>query len=449
MEKAPSLSMQKSERSDMSRASGAACGAMSLGRNFAAMLFWQVGSYLVPLATFPYLTRTLGPSQFGVVSYVIALTVYGTAWTEWGFNLSGPRMAAQSRQDLAGLNELVWSIVGAKAFLCVISSAVLFAVVHFDREMGGLGAAVWIGWLSVVANVFTFNWLLQGLERFTLFATIALVGRFATLPLTLWLVTSPSDVNAAVGIQSVASLIVALGSMLVAYQQGLLAAPRFCWRCIRTRVAESTDMFISTASISLFSATNAVILGSISGPYQVGLYVAADKLKTVGNMVPAQINTVLYPRIASCFSQQGPHDVRTAAKLTALGLLATAATTGIGLIACLSLSDVLTRIVLGRNFVAAAPILNLLCVSTFFGNLAYFLGLQVLVPFGASARRARAMLAAGVFNVLLASLLVPRFGAHGAAFAYLAAEVALFGIYTIWIVRTPEMRAHLMQLKTF
>ncbi|RKR36996.1 flippase [Paraburkholderia sp. BL17N1] len=448
MEKATLPPAQESEHDRIPRGRGSVRAAAGLGRNFAAMLAWQVGNYLVPLATFPYLTRILGPSQFGVVSYVIAITVYGTVCTEWGFNLSGPRMVSQCRQDRARLNELVWSIIGAKASLCVISSTALFAVVRFDHHIQGLGAAVWIGWLSVLANVFTLNWLLQGLERFSLFATIALVGRFATLPLTFCVVTSPSDVNAAVAVQSAASLIVAVGSMSVAYQQGLLAAPLFSWRTIRTQLVESTDMFISAASVSLFSATNAVILGGISGPYQVGLYAAADKLKTVGNMVPAQINTVLYPRVAAFFSQQTVEGVRMAAMLTAVGLLATAATTCIGLIVCLSLSDVLTRIALGQNFVGAAPIVDLLCLSTIFGNLAYFLGLQVLVPFNGSARRARAMLGAGGFNVLLAFLLTPRFGAYGAAVAYLTAEVALLGVYVMWIVRSTEMRAHFMQLKT-
>ncbi|REE22810.1 PST family polysaccharide transporter [Paraburkholderia sp. BL27I4N3] len=448
MEKATLPPAQDSEHDRIPRGRGSVRVAAGLGRNFAAMLAWQVGNYLVPLATFPYLTRILGPSQFGVVSYVIAITVYGTVCTEWGFNLSGPRMVSKCRQDRARLNELIWSIIGAKASLCVISSTALFAVVRFDHHIQELGAAVWIGWLSVLANVFTLNWLLQGLERFSLFATIALVGRFATLPLTFCVVTSPIDVNAAVAVQSAASLIVAVGSMSVAYQQGLLAAPLFSWRTIRTQLVESTDMFISAASVSLFSATNAVILGGISGPYQVGLYAAADKLKTVGNMVPAQINTVLYPRVAAFFSQQTVEGVRMAAMLTAVGLLATAATTCIGLIVCLSLSDVLTRIALGQNFVGAAPIVDLLCLSTIFGNLAYFLGLQVLVPFNGSARRARAMLGAGGFNILLAFLLAPRFGAYGAAVAYLAAEVALLGVYVMWIVRSTEMRAHFMQLKT-
>ncbi|MBN3816826.1 oligosaccharide flippase family protein, partial [Paraburkholderia sp. Se-20369] len=203
---------------DASPAAGGVGSGAGLGRNFAAMLLWQIGNYLVPLATFPYLARVLGPAQFGVVGYVTALTVYGTILTEWGFNLSGPRAAAQWRHDRAGLGELVWSIVGAKACFCLLSIAMLAAFLWLAPDAAGLRTAAWIGWIGVAANVVTLNWLLQGMERFSLFAGIALISRFATLPLTFWLVRAPEDVAAALAIQAAAALLAAAGSLIVAHR---------------------------------------------------------------------------------------------------------------------------------------------------------------------------------------------------------------------------------------
>ncbi|MGN7979846.1 oligosaccharide flippase family protein [Burkholderia sp. 22313] len=425
---------------------GSRPGSAGLGRNLAAMLLWQIGMYVVPLATFPYLTRVLGPAQFGVVGYVTALTVYGTILTEWGFNLSGPRAVAQYRGDSRQLSELVWSIVGAKACLCVASCAILAVVLMADRTLAAMSTAIWIGWLGVIANVWTLNWLLQGLERFSSFTVVALASRFVALPLTFWLVRSPADVDKAIAIQSLTSVLAASGSMLMARRLGLLGYGRLSWRAIRAQLIAGADMFVSTASVSLFSAANAVIVGAIAGPYQVGLYAAADKLKTAGNMVPAQINTVLYSRISALFSDRQPEGARAAARLTVSGGIAIVFVTGIGIAICLSTSDMLTRLVLGEKFAGASSVVNVLCLSTLFGNLAYFLGLQVLVPFGGTRRRARVMLAAGLLNVLLALLLVPRLGAVGAAAAYLIAEIALLAVFAFWIVRSAALRAHFAQL---
>ncbi|MBY4765872.1 oligosaccharide flippase family protein [Burkholderia ambifaria] len=422
--------------------SGSRPGAAGLGRNLAAMLLWQIGMYVVPLATFPYLTRVLGPAQFGVVGYVTALTVYGTILTEWGFNLSGPRAVAQYRGDSQRLSELVWSIVGAKACLCVASCAILAVVLMADSTLAAMSTAIWIGWLGVIANVWTLNWLLQGLERFSSFTVVALASRFVALPLTFWLVHSPADVDMAIAIQSLTSVLAAGGSMLMARRLGLLGYRRLSWRAIRAQLIAGADMFVSTASVSLFSAANAVIVGAIAGPYQVGLYAAADKLKTAGNMVPAQINTVLYSRISALFADRQPEGARAAARLTVSGGIAIVSVTGIGIAICLSTSDMLTRLVLGEKFAGASSVVNVLCLSTLFGNLAYFLGLQVLVPFGGTRRRARVMLAAGLLNVLLALLLVPRLGAVGAAVAYLIAEIALLVTFAIWTVRSATLREH-------
>jgi O-antigen/teichoic acid export membrane protein len=417
-----------------------------LGRNFAAMLVWQVGTYLVPLATFPYLTRILGPSGFGALGYVTAIAVYGMVFTEWGFNLSGPQAVVSCRDRPDQINELIWSTIGAKACLCLISFAGLLLLLHFDSQAASMKNAALLAWLAVVGNVFTLNWLLQGLERFSMFATVALVGRFITLPLTFIFVRHSGDVASAVAIQSASSVLTGLLSVVAAIRLNLIRRPDVSLESLWRRIKEGTDMFVSTASVSLFSATNFIILGNLGGgTYQVGLYAAADRLKTVGNMVPAQINTVLYPRVSALFLE-GIGRRRAAAKLTLLGVVATVVTTASGVALLGSLSGPVTRIILGKTYAGSGAVLTLLCLATLFGNVAYILGLQVLVPFGGTRWRSRVMLAAGTLNIALAFMLVPHFGATGAAMAFLVAEATIFSAYLALITAKPILRGHFTQL---
>ncbi|MFM0503297.1 flippase [Paraburkholderia caffeinilytica] len=416
--------------------------AVRLRTNFLAMMVWQVGNYIVPLATFPYLTRVLGAAQFGVLGYATAIATYGMLVTEWGFFLSGPKAVVECRDQPGVLNELVWSTMIAKGCLCVISFIVLLAVAHFDSRLASVYPVVLAASLTVIGNVFTLNWLLQGLERFSIFSTVALAGRFFTLPLTFVFVHHSGDVAIAAGIQGAAAILTGLFSLVAAWRLGVLRRPSASLRSVWARIRESADMFLSSASVSLFGVTNAVILASMTTPYQVGIYSAADKLKTVANMVPAQINTVCYPRIASLFGVQP----LAAARLTAIGALATVATTVAGVVAVACVSAWLTASVLGAGFAGSASVLRLLCLATVFGNLAYFLGLQVLVPFGNTRIRSLMMLAAGVLNVGLAIVLTPRFGADGAAVSFLVAEVALLGIYVSMILCKPSLRNHFTQL---
>ncbi|MEM5327434.1 flippase [Paraburkholderia sp. JHI2823] len=421
---------------------GSAARAPRLGRNLFAMIAWQVGNYLVPLATFPYLTRILGPSNFGILGYASAIAVYGVLWTDWGFNLSGPRAIVERRGDKDAVNDLIWSVIFAKALLCLVSLLALGVAMRFDRHAATAIPVVLVSWIAVVSNVFTLNWVLQGLERFSLFAVVSLAGRFATLPLIFAFVKSADDIALAAAIQAFAPCMTGLFSLLMVQRLGLLGRPGRVWRSAARRLREGVDMFLSTISVSLFGVTNTVLLGALGDPYQVGLYAAADRLKTVGNMVPAQINSVLYPRVSALMLDRP----MSAARLTALGAVATLAITGVGVLAVTALSHYVTSVLLGPDFGAAAPVLTLLCIATIFGNLAYLLGLQVLVPFANGKLRSVVMLLAGVLNIGLSFALIPRFGARGAGWAFLTAEAVILAVFVMVIVGSPRMRAHFTQL---
>jgi len=416
--------------------------APRLRRNLFAMIAWQIGNYLVPLATFPYLTRVLGPTGFGILGYASAIAVYGVLWTEWGFNLSGPRAIIECRGDKAAINDFIWSVIFAKVLLCFISLIALAVAMHFDKHAAAALPVVLMSWIAVVSNVFTLNWVLQGLERFSLFAMVSLAGRFATLPLIFVFVKSADDIAVAAAIQALAPCLTAIFSLLMVRRLGLLGRPERAWRAAARRLAQGADMFVSTISVSLFGVTNTVLLAALSGPYQVGIYAAADRIKTVGNMVPAQINTVLYPRVTALMLDEP----RSAAKLTALGFATTLAITGLGVLVVGALSGYITGVILGSGFGAAAPVLTLLCLATVFGNLAYLLGLQVLVPFANGKLRSMVMLMAGVLNIGLSFALIPRFGARGAAWAFLIAEVAILVVFVAVILGSRRMRTHFTQL---
>src|SRR5215467_12261326 len=96
-----------------------------VGRNVTIMIVSFVANYLASFATFPYLTRVLGPAQFGVLAYGMALASYGTLLTEWGFGLTGPKAVVDCAGRASKLNQLIWSLTAAKAGLCVVSFAAL------------------------------------------------------------------------------------------------------------------------------------------------------------------------------------------------------------------------------------------------------------------------------------------------------------------------------------
>ncbi|MGH8778191.1 flippase [Paraburkholderia sp.] len=419
-----------------------ASAGQRVGRNVVVMVVTFVVNYLAAFATFPYLTRVLGPAHFGVLAFGMATAAYGTVLTEWGFNLSGPKAVVECRDQPRLLNSLIWSIAGSKACLCVIAFAALAVVLWFDRRMASSGVVILLCWMAVVGNVFTLYWLFQGLERFYLIAAMVFASRLVMLPLTFFLVHKPDDVIAAAAIQSAGPVAGAFISIGIAWHLGMLRKPDTSWSAMRQRLLQGFDMFVATASVTLFGAANTVILASLAGPYQVGLYAAADKLRTVGNLIPTQLTAVLYPRVSGLFMENR----HASARLTLIGATVTVvASVASGLFFFL-LSAPLTRLFLGGEYQGASPVLSILCFSAMFGNLSYLLGLLVLVPFGEGRKRSLVTLIAGCLNVVLALTLIPRLGAEGAAWSFLIAELVVLAAYGISIVRREQSSRYFSHL---
>ena len=62
-----------------------------VARNAGSLYAIQIASYVLPIASFPYLTRTLGPERYGIYVLVLAVARYGLILTDWGFNYSATR----------------------------------------------------------------------------------------------------------------------------------------------------------------------------------------------------------------------------------------------------------------------------------------------------------------------------------------------------------------------
>jgi O-antigen/teichoic acid export membrane protein len=387
------------------------------------------GNYIASLATFPYLTRVLGPEHFGLLAYAMSIAAYGALLSEWGFSLSGPRAVVACRADREATNQLIWSVISGKALICAICTALLLCYLAWGTGTRDSQIVLLVSWSGVVANVCTVYWLFQGLERFNLIAVLVLSNRLVTVPLTFILVKKPSDICVAAAIQAAGPVVAAGVSLLLAYKEGYLGSPVFKISSVMKQLRDGGDMFVATASVTLFGSANSIILMNLSGAYASGVYAGADKIRVVANLIPAQISAVVYPRVERLFRSNR----RAAAKIIVYG----AAATAIISVAAVSIiainSDVIVRIVLGGKFLGAGSVLSVLCISAVFGNLAYFLGLQILVPSGASRKRSVSIFVAGLLNVALSLIMVPKLGAMGAAVAFVISEAIIFFVYVTLI----------------
>src|SRR3954465_4217668 len=133
--------------------------------NMASLLVLQGANYLLPLITFPYLVRVLGPAKFGLLAFAQALVQYFVIVTEYGFNLTATREEAIRREQPGQVAETFRTVITIKCALMALSLAVMPAFVRGVRRFRADASVYFCPFLTGVGNVLFPVWLYQGLER--------------------------------------------------------------------------------------------------------------------------------------------------------------------------------------------------------------------------------------------------------------------------------------------
>jgi len=155
--------------------------APRLRHNIAALGTIQISTYVVPLLTIPYLTRTLGLEAWGKIAFALVILQYFALLVDFGFSWSAVSQIAAERDDEESISKTFVSTWVAQWLLLVLAimllSVVVFAVPLLKKDWTLYMAGLPLLFSQVLFPV----WLLQGLEKLKgdqLFDTDGELGRW-------------------------------------------------------------------------------------------------------------------------------------------------------------------------------------------------------------------------------------------------------------------------------
>lgn len=390
-------------------------------RNIIHLFIWQGSTYLVPLVVTPYLARVLGLHTFGQFGLATVIVTYGMLLSDWGFTLSANQKVARATHDPALLRRLFWGTLSAKLGLSLLALVLLATVTVCVPTLRAMWPALAAGSLGIIATACSVNWFLQGLQLMGKFAGSALAGRLMMIPLMILFVHSPEDLWKAVAVQGGTQLLSAVVSNVVAARTVRLAPPvfepGFAWQQVR----DGWHQFISYLSTSFYTQINAVFLGFLSTPVQLGLLTGSQRISSAFQGLVTPVNLAIYPQI----NYLTEHDPRAAVRLMGRVFAAQAVFAGCLAVAMYVAAPFVVPRFLGVEFTPAVPVVQVLALLPFLAGITNVLGQDILLPLGLKAGYTASLVGAGLVNVALLCVLVQPFGAVGSASASIITEIAL------------------------
>ncbi len=390
----------------------------SVTRNIASLYVIQIANYILPVITVPYLVRVLGPADYGVVAFGQGLIAYFNLFVEYGFGLSATRKISFQRNDSTALSRTVSNVWAAKILLCVVGFGVLLPLVTVVPKLQESALLLLILYGMVIGNVFFPLWLFQGMEKMAAISVINLVMRLLVVIGIFTVVHRPEDYMAYAGLTSLGAIGAGLAGAGVAFRMFQIRPVIPSQRGVREALAEGWMLFLSQASVSLYSVGNAFILGILTNHTAVGYYSAAEKVVKAVLSLFNPLSQAVYPRFSKMAS-----DSRALAMQWARRMLVVMSGLGLALsVALFAGAPVIVQILLGPQYEPSIIVMRILSGLTLLIGASNVLGIQLMLPFGRDRAFTSILVGAGIINIALAVSLAPIWQESGMAASVLVSE---------------------------
>lgn len=270
----------------------------NLFENFISLSFMMVFSYVIPLISLPYLSRVLGPEMFGLVFFAQAFMMYFMILTDYGFGLSAIREIAVNRHNKNNLSNIFSAVTIIKLILLGISFLILLLAIAFVPKIHDNWLVFILTFLMVIGNAIYPIWFFQGMERMKYVTFLNILSKLLFLILIFIFVKSQDDYILVPLLNSLGFLVSGILGLYFAFKEFKIKLYLPGLKTLKKQFKYSTEFFISRASLTLYTNTNAFCLGLIGSNLMVGYYVAAEKIYYALSGLQQPLNGALYPYVS-------------------------------------------------------------------------------------------------------------------------------------------------------
>jgi len=393
-------------------------------QSFVQLALSSLGGQLIGFAVLAVVARRVGVTNLGAYGWANNVIPYVV------LPLTGLAGVAQREiaQNKVGAGETAGNALPTLALYTVASTAVLFVVAPYISPSPVAASMLRILSLTIGLTLLTTDWWLAGLGDFKQLAIARFLGQVAYgVAAIFWLASGVQ------GAYHYAWLNV-LGLAVTFLMVGALSVRRSGWPRVRTtprvaarRLRESMPFTTSILMIKIYYSADFVLLGFLATSAAVGQYLVAYKLPLALLGFASLWNGVVFTHAAT----EEPEQLRRQ-----IGIWLTMAVV-VMLPVCtgsMFVAHGLLRAFFGAGYGPAALYFQLLMASV---AIALVNGVfaPVLLATGHERALARSVTIGAIVNLSLNAVLIPLFGAAGAAVATIAAETGVFVSLSLHISR--------------
>lgn len=401
----------------------------SLKLNFIMNAALTMSAFLFPLISFPYVSRILLPEGTGKVSFATALINYFLMFAQLGIPTYGVRACAKVRDDRRRLTKTAQELLIINLVMTAISYAALFSALIFVPRLRQERALYLVVSASILFSSIGMEWLYKALEQYTYITVRSLIFKLIALGGMFLLVRAKEDYILYGGITIFAAS--ASGVLNFIHARRYIDMRPVGGFEFKPHLKAVAVFFAMSCATTIYTNLDTVMLGFMASNETVGYYSAAVRIKNILVSIVTSLGTVLLPRAAYYVEHKKMDEFRTISR-KALNFVLVAAVPMMLYFMIFARDGIF--LLSGDRYAGAITPMRLAMPTLVFIGLSNILGIQIMVPMGKELWVLGSICVGAVVDVVANLLLIPPFGAAGAAMANMLAEgaVTLVQFILLW-----------------
>lgn len=359
-----------------------------------------------------WVARYLGPSGYGLLSFAGSYVMLFSAVALFGLeSLVVRELVTEPGNSPAVLGTTFAIRLASGVFAYLLAVGTIMLARPADRTALLLVALLGSSLLFQATEVIDLWFQSRVSSRYTVMARVV---AFISSALAKIACVMAGASLAAVGVATAFEALLAACVMAIVYRiRGeRVTAWRWDGAQFRTLLGSAVPMVLSGIVLMIYLRVDQVMLGALASAEQVGFYAAAVRISEVWYFVPTAIVSSVFPRIVELRAGDEAQFQRKLQRLyNLLAFLGYAVALPVTLLA-----PWLVRLLFGSAYQPAAPLLAVLIWAGLFANLTVVRNAHFIALDWGRAQLWTAS-AGAITNILLNLLLIPRYGAMGAAVA--------------------------------
>ncbi len=397
----------------------------SIKKNAIYSSIRAVMALVFPIITFPYASRILLPEGIGKVNFANSIISYFSILAGLGIKAYATREVAKVRHNKFFLSKFSKEIFFINLFSTCISYVLFFIALFCIPKLSEYHSLLLVCSTTIIFTTIGMDWLYYGLEEFRYITIRSIFFQFISLIFLFLFVHTKEDYI----LYALFGIISSVGSNVYNF----IYARKFINFNIKVKLEFSQHLkpiftfFGMSLVTSVYTMLDSTMLGFLSGDAEVGYYSAATKLNKMVLGILTAVTGVLLPRLSLYAEKKddSSFELLVEKALSVIILLGFPCTIGLILLA-----KPLVLLFSGNQYLSAILPMQVISPIILIISIASLTGTQILPAVNKEKIALVSYCLGAVTNVTVNYLLIPRYGALGAAIGTVCAEtvVTLFQI---------------------